>query len=421
MEPADAPPWKNVVFEKQYKLASFLTDFSFEKSSCTSDHRPTWTYVFKPREAHLDVLRNNIAQYEDNSGCWEYYKKIVNPYECIFTQKKYDNFPPSICLLNPLSRSYFKLVEILHITDFFKTIKPGTILRTAHACEGPGGFIEAIIDECSKRRSTVGKSYAITLRPRQPNVPGWKRAASFLAKHRNIEIHYGEDGSGDLLIERNQTAFIRACTAERKVHLFTADGGFDFSTDYSQQERNIFPLLLASTRVGFEVLGTGGLFILKFFDIYSAGMRDLIFFLSHFFKKWTLYKPATSRPCNPEQYFIGVGYTGCTGANLLQLQSWCILCDIGAVPKKLFNELPKEFSDRIDSIVAKAVELQIYYINKVFSLIKNKCSHTIDTMMKRHLILSYKWCQEFNVPVHQHLHRSIAALQTDLQDAVQPQ
>jgi 23S rRNA U2552 (ribose-2'-O)-methylase RlmE/FtsJ len=416
MEPAEAPPWKRVVFENSHKLTPFLTDFCFDISGGNG-----WTYILKPQEILLDKLRNNIAQYEDSSGCWEYYKKVVNPYECIFTQKKYDNFPSSICLLNPLSRSYFKLIEILNITDFFKSIVPGTILRTAHACEGPGGFIEAILDECGKKRIEVGKSYAITLRPRQPNVPGWKRAASFLSKHRNIEINYGEDGTGDLLIEQNQTAFINVCTSERKVHLFTADGGFDFSTDYSQQERNIFPLLLASTRVGFEVLRTGGLFIVKFFDIYSAGMRDLIFFISHFFKKWTLYKPATSRPCNPEQYFIGVGYTGCTGANLLQLQSWCVLCNIGAVPKRLFGEIPSDFNSKLDSIVAKIVDLQIYYLNKVFALIHNNSDIIIDKIMKKHQILSYKWCREFNVPVHSYLHRLIAALQTDLQDVVQQQ
>jgi len=405
MESADAPPWNCVMFEKKNKILPFLTDFG------------TWEYEFNSKQKELEDLRNNITKYEDNSGRWEYFKKVVNPYECIFTQKKYDNFPESVSLLNPLSRSYFKLIEILNVVRFFDNIRPCTILRSAHACEGPGGFIEAFIDLSEKKKLNLAQAIAITLRPRQPNVPGWKRAANFLSKHTNITINYGADNTGDLLKEANQKAFIQAC--ERKVHLYTADGGFDFSTNYSQQERNIFPLLIASTRVGFEVLREGGTFILKFFDIYHEGMRDLIYFLSCYFKSWTLYKPATSRPCNPEQYFIGTGYRVCTGQELIQLQSWCVLCDIGTVPRRLFGgDLPVQFCRNINNIIAKVVDLQLYYLKQVFSFIENSDKKKVDTevkeLLKHHQIRSYDWCKVFNVPVYPARHRSIEVLQNDL-------
>ena len=153
-----------------------------------------WTYEFKADEADLHELRKRIQLYErppsaeappsSSVSTWEYYKKVVNPYELVYTQKKYDDFPESVCIYHPLSRSYFKILEVLAITDFFKDCKPSQRLYSAHVCEGPGGFIQGFLEECSRRRLTVGASTAITLKPKQQNVPGWKRATHFLQKNK---------------------------------------------------------------------------------------------------------------------------------------------------------------------------------------------------------------------------------------------
>jgi hypothetical protein len=36
----------------------------------------------------------------------------------------------------------------------------------------------------------------------------------------------------------------------------------------------------------------------------------LIILLARCFKEWTLYKPAMTRPCNSERYFLGKGFRG---------------------------------------------------------------------------------------------------------------
>jgi 23S rRNA U2552 (ribose-2'-O)-methylase RlmE/FtsJ len=424
-------PWKHGEWNAATVIATTVTTVTaaetvtesntiFNPLIDTSVDAP-WTYTMNEQELILHELRKKINKYESDSGCsdWEYFKKIVNPYELIYTQKKYPNFPESVCLLNPLSRSYFKLIEILGVAEFFTTYDKALRLRSAHVCEGPGGFIQAFLDLCYKHKITHYNSTAITLRPKQQNVPGWKRAAAFLRKNSNIKIVYGPDDTGNILNYANQNAFIEACVP--KVHLFTGDGGFDFSMDYDSQEKIIFPLLLASVRIGVETLTIGGVFVLKFFDIYSEPTRDLIQFLSQLFTKWTLYKPATSRPCNPELYFVGRGFRPPPAAMLSTLRTWAYDVSQEKVPTRLFSkEIPRSlpFDTYIASVIATSVKKQISYLERVFALIETPDSgsqlQAIKDSLKLHEVISFQWCKEFTVPVYPERYRSIAALQTYL-------
>jgi hypothetical protein len=57
-------------------------------------------YILSKEEESLHECRKRIDVYEEslmNGKNWEYYKKIVNPYELVYTQKKYPNFPESLC------------------------------------------------------------------------------------------------------------------------------------------------------------------------------------------------------------------------------------------------------------------------------------------------------------------------------------
>ena len=317
MEPSK--PWDNIQFYRTNKMVEFELESGQVK------------HIKIEQEIILHKYRNRINEYEQNLSPhtnWEYYKKVVNPYELVYTQKKYDNFPDSIYSLKPLSRSYFKMIEILDLIRFFTY---NDQVKSAHVCEGPGGFIEALFDEASKKKKKIKMSSAMTLKSKQTNVPGWKKAAQFLKKNKCIRILYGEDDTGNIIKPINQQYFIDYCNnpVYGKINIFTADGGFDFSYDYENQEQLIFPLLVASTKIGFEVLKKGGVFILKFFDFYHKYTTDLLYFLSCYFSEWTLYKPATSRPCNPEQYFIGKGFTGCSDEVYDVLRLWCSMLENG--------------------------------------------------------------------------------------------
>lgn len=292
------PPWQGVEFQSSLFLESAMIEHFLGISFDT-----TWKEM--PHK-ELTEMKEKIEPLENNHK-WEVLKKKTNPYELVYTQENAD-CPSSVAYLKPLSRSYFKMIEMLQVSQFFEKLpKSSNKLRSSHVAEGPGGFIEAFLDRAELNRIPVQKSLAITLKPTNSHVPGWRRSYQFLQKHPEIKIQYGADNTGDIYIPENQQSFIQSHETLRS-HLFTGDGGFDFSTDYENQEKSVYPLLIASAIIGLQVLAPEGTFILKLFDIYSSATQHFLRCVTFCFKEWCLYKPATSRPCNSERYLLCRGF-----------------------------------------------------------------------------------------------------------------
>lgn len=292
------PPWQTVEFQSSpfFESAMIETMMSIPFTS-------EWNEL-----PHTDItdIKQKIEPLELNHT-WEVLKKKTNPYELVYTQETSD-CPSSVALVKPLSRSYFKMIEMMQVLQFFERLPKGTQkLRSSHVAEGPGGFIEAFLERASTHRLPVQKSYAITLKPTNNHIPGWRRSYQFLQRHPEVKIHYGADGTGDIYVPENQDSFVKVHEQQRS-HIFTGDGGFDFSTDYENQEKSVYPLLLASANIGLQVLQPDGVFILKLFDVYSSVTQYVIRCISLCFREWCLYKPATSRPCNSERYLLCRGF-----------------------------------------------------------------------------------------------------------------
>ena len=391
-------PWDYFIF---YTQSDAGLRFQIEPS--------IYNHIPSEGEITLHEYRNRINAYSNlvPLNNWEYYKKIVNPFEIVFTKKKYKNFPDSIAAVKPLSRSYFKMVEILDLIGFYK--QAPRHIRTAHVCEGPGGFIEALFDMATVHRVQIDETIAMTLQSTKHNIPGWRYTANFLKKHDTIKIIYGKDNTGDITKVENQQFYIHY--AEKyKYDIFTADGGFDFSCNYMKQEQLVFPLLVASTKLGFEVLKQGGTFVLKFIDFYNKATVDLLFFLSCHFQEWTLYKPAMSRPCNPEHYFIGKGFTRCSEDTLDALHAWCNRLEHDDPMESLLqSEYSPEFIRIIEEIRGGSGASQIEYLGKVFSIIEQNNDRIIQQYLQQNIQSSYEWCTRFTVPVCS----PIAELQSD--------
>jgi 23S rRNA U2552 (ribose-2'-O)-methylase RlmE/FtsJ len=198
------------------------------------------------------------------------------------------------------------MIEMLEHSGFWAS-KFQEPFISAHICEGPGGFIQATMERLVATKTVTKGVYAMTLKPTKSNIPGWRRSIHFLKKYPQVQLEYGADDTGDILKEANQKWFSERA---KGAHLFTADGGFDFSVDYTNQEQMAFSLLLASFTIGLLTLRKGGTMIIKLFDIYGSATQDLFLGAALLFDRFTIYKPATSRPCNSERYFIGVGYHG---------------------------------------------------------------------------------------------------------------
>ena len=377
------PPWRHVDFcpSKQFKTPIL--------------------FLFRPWEntiedVELDSMKKNIEKYEE-AHIWELAKKMANPYECIYTQDD-SHFHPSLCIYRPLSRSFYKMIEMLHISRFFQDLPKTTQkIRSAHVAEGPGGFIQAFLELAEKNKKTVSSATAITLKPRDSHTPGWRRASSFLQKHPEVILHYGVDESGDIYQKGNQESFVKA--VKPGVHLFTADGGFDFSKDYSLQEKKIFHLLICSIQIGIRSLLPEGMLILKIFDIYSHSTQLLLLLTSCFFKEWTLYKPVTSRPCNSERYFICKGYRSQIPSELYELFDGIEKNSLhGLYPFQegfLHQVERQKFKKSIDQITRlqkeSLIRAETYIQNP--SLWQNDFQHYFEK--------SLLWCNSFQMPTIQ--------------------
>ena len=91
----------------------------------------------------VEELKESIKPY-DKTDMWDLAKRITNPYELVYTTSSRLGLPKSTAYIQPLSRSFFKMIEILQILQFFERHKQPK-LRSLQICEGPGGFIEAFL------------------------------------------------------------------------------------------------------------------------------------------------------------------------------------------------------------------------------------------------------------------------------------
>lgn len=372
------PPWKSIEF---FKSPIF---FQFPYSVCEVE------WVDKTPEIILS-LKNKIGEKEGEPE-WDLAKRITNPYELIFTSSNHVNLPQSISLLKPLSRSFFKLVEILELLRFFETTK-AIKYRSLHLCEGPGGFIEAFLDRAAKNRKTVSHAYAMTLKQTNHTIPGWRAATRLLSRHPEILIVYGPNSTGNILEENNQKYL--ETLLKNKVHLVTADGGFDFSIDFQAQEKLVFPLLVASAKIALSCLAQNGTFILKIFDSFSDTTVNFLSFLSLHFQEYTIYKPATSRPCNSERYFIGRYFRNFP-------ESSRAIFDIFetniALNTEIVHDKMEEIKRNLNTVTEKYVEEQKNALARVLDFPKTPDKDEITKTWNIQTQLGVQWCNTFVIP-----------------------
>ena len=225
---------------------------------------------------------------------WDNIKKFTNPYEFIHTN--IPNQKISVSKIKPISRAFFKLIEIYNSHNIFTNNNP---IKTFHLAEGPGGFIEAT---AYIRNNINDTYYGMTLIDNNVNIPNWSKADNMLQKYPNIKIEYGKDQKGDLYNHQN----LIYCKNQYKnsMNVITADGGFDFSNDYNNQEISAFRLIFTQVAYAITMQSNGGTFILKIFDLFETSTLEILYLLSCFYNKIIICKPNTSRSANSEKYII---------------------------------------------------------------------------------------------------------------------
>ena len=328
----------------------------------------------------------------DKEKQWDTFKKYTNPYEYIHSYVPNKKKPVS--KMKPLSRSFFKMVEIL--TQF--PLGQEKEMHTFHLAEGPGGFIEAVafLRDCHK-----DKYIGMTLQDNQdPNVPAWKKTDRFLRDHPNVFLENGSTGTGDILSIEN---FIEV--AEKygsTMSLITGDGGFDFSSDFNQQEIFIGKLLFAQIAFAVVLQKRGGNFVLKIFDSFIQHTIDLLYLLSSFYEKVYIMKPQTSRYANSEKYVICTGFLFSSRDSFFPFIKRTferMLENPEANPLRFLSiPIPSIFTRKLEEYNTLYGQKQIQNIHYTLSLIDNKNKGTkIENLIQMNIQKSIQWCIKYNI------------------------
>lgn len=176
------------------------------------------------------------------------------------------------------SRAYYKMREML------QTCAIESPRRSAHLCESPGGFVQAVGDA-----AVDGWTWkALSL-----NEPG-----SPLPCDELLPTDRGEFVSGNVF----DLALCRTCFEESGYDLVTADGAHDVV--HSTLEEDHLPLLVAQVRVAVHALAPHGTLVFKFFEGFQAQTLHLIALMTQMFDNVSVIKPSASRVTNSERYLV---------------------------------------------------------------------------------------------------------------------
>jgi len=324
---------------------------------------------------------------------WDVFKKYTNPYEYINTTVPFNK--KCVSKNKYLSRSYFKMIEIIHTFSIYYGDRP---VKSFHLAEGPGGFIEAFIDT---RKCPEDTYIGMTILEDQTdaNIPAWKKSTGFLKKNKNVFIECGADNTGNILSVEN---FVY-CTEKygSSMDFITADGGFDFSLDFNKQEINIAKLLFAQICFTLTMQKKGGSFVLKIFDCFMQHTVDLMYMLSSFYDKVYILKPNTSRYANSEKYIICRGFLYGNSTDFYPYLHSAFVKMVSVedhVHRFLVCPISYIFLIKLEEYNAIFGEKQIDNIQQTLSLIENKNKQDkINVLINTNIQKCINWCIKYEI------------------------
>ncbi len=386
-------------------------NFQFEKNNNPSEiNNISLKEISKDKnllfKKYYDIISFEKKKIDDLSNVedWDKMKKIGNPYELIYTTYNKKKKNDSISLYSPISRSYFKLWEIFYNFDVFEQFNKNEKYIYAHLAEGPGGFMEATYNYRSKILSTQNLGdifYGITLKPTNDYVPDWNKIKKVFNNSPNINIEYGN------LYNIDDVNNYLKIFKKKKAHFATADGGFDYSTDFNRQEVNSCKIIYSETVIALNVLRKGGSFVCKVFDLFSYSMVQIMYLLYSVFEKVIIYKPETSRPANSEKYIVCINFHD----NISQENKNKLIENI-KVWNNITNEentamfenikIDADFLHKLSEHNLKYIEYQMHYLKNTIKLSETKMEkNEYNKLINNQVSCAINWCKKYGVKINE--------------------
>ena len=204
-----------------------------------------------------------------------------------------------ICKKQVISRAYFKLYEIIYNEPLILQ----NSLQCFFICEAPGGFIECVSDIRRKKN----------LRVQYISVSKYDQFIKYDRYLEESNLMYSDITSPT---EINKVIGNVLNKFPNKLDFITADGGFDVK-NFNAQEIISSKLLLCEIYIALCTQRIGGMFVIKFFDMFTHNTIIYYLILCTFYSYVKIIKPKTSRNCNSERYLVCYNFKGTSGNLLL--------------------------------------------------------------------------------------------------------
>ena len=301
---------------------------------------------------------------------------------------------PIVCSYKPISRAFFKMIEMLHNYNF----NFNKNIITFHLAEGPGGFIEALK---YMRNNENDKYYGMTLMEGNRDVPKWDKSAIFLNKNPNIIIEKGFDKTGNLYSIENLEYIYK--NYKHSIDFITGDGGFDFSIDFNKQEENSLNLIISEVFYAMILQKKGGSFILKMFDTFSSLSIEILYLLCYLYENVYITKPLPSRPANSERYIVCNNFKMVHNLNSLieNIFNKFYLIKTNNVVSIMNTPISNCFIEKIKEVNAIFGQSQIENIMNIINYIKDTSRNEKQELYKKsYLNKCIKWCKKYNLPIN---------------------
>lgn len=379
-----------------YIINDFI--FSINENDVSLCYDETFTQEFLINTSLKEYLTNIKAEIDGVQGKWDMIKKVTNKYEYINSSVSIEGIKgvnTSVCSYKPISRSYFKMIEILNNFDF-KFMKCSNI-KTFHLAEGPGGFIEAIV---RKRQNKQDNYYGMTLMEDDIDIPKWNKITNLVKENKGIRLVLGPKQDGNLYLKHNLDFICKHY--ENTMNFITGDGGFDYSVDFNRQEENSINLIFCEMLYALIMQKKGGSFVLKVFDIFHRNTIEILSILCYFYENVHVYKPLTSREANSEKYIICMNFQRKKNYDLIikKLKHNFHLMKSQKIVRILNYDLNSFFLSKIQEINAiygqQQIENILCTINHVHDFQKEK----INKMKQNNIEKCKRWCHEHDQPIN---------------------
>jgi 23S rRNA U2552 (ribose-2'-O)-methylase RlmE/FtsJ len=331
-----------------------------------------WLHLKKNEMSILNNFKNKKKVYRITNA----FERFIDNYENDInglTEKYFEiktKLRPKI-----LSRGFFKLWEILMIFDLIPNDKP---IVTAHLAEGPGSFIQATMyfRDLFSSNYKKDKYYAVTLHKEDEGeyVPALETSfLDFYKKDTRIYYHktYPSQVAGGETTKDNgdivdpKTIELFGGEMQSKADLITADGGFNWNNE-NTQEQEAFKLVYGQITAAIKLQKKGGAFVCKFFETYTKTSIKMLYILNSCYKTVYIIKPFTSRKSNSEKYAVCIDFKYENNSEyekiLKELQN--ILKHNHKTKNNLINifpsfRIPKSYSKQISQINIKIANEQL--------------------------------------------------------------